>query len=162
MLLLFWNPWLLWLLILCLQKFCWVVFLVNLLVDIYVVYVWKIFSCGYLQIFFHMSFIQSKFSIIIYYCFYTIFSMGFSACINHIYIIYFTAFSGYLISSLISLYSLNTLFTETNRLWLIYESIKALEIKTLIIFSLVFANNTILSCFFFLLLMLTYTFYSYC
>ena len=49
----------------------------------------------------------------------------------------------------ISLYSLNTLFTETNSSWLIYESIKALEIRISIVFNLSFPNNTILSCFFF-------------
>ena len=48
-----------------------------------------------------------------------------------------------------SLYSLNTLFTETNSPWLIYESIKNLEIKTSIIFNLAVPSNTILSCFLF-------------
>ena len=38
--------------------------------------------------------------------------------------------------------------------WLIYESIKALEIKTSIVFNLVFASNTILSCFFFFVLII--------
>ena len=50
----------------------------------------------------------------------------------------------------ISLYSLNTLFTETNSSWLIYESIKALEIRNSIVFNfLSFPNNTNLSYFFF-------------
>ena len=35
---------------------------------------------------------------------------------------------------------------------LIYESIKAFKIKTFMLFNLDFANNTILSCFFFLIL----------
>ena len=45
----------------------------------------------------------------------------------------------------------NTLFTETNPSWSIYESIKSLEIK---LFNLLFANNTTLSCilFFFLII----------
>ena len=43
------------------------------------------------------------------------------------YIIYFTEF---FISSFILLYYLNTLFTERNSSWLIYESIKKLEVKT--------------------------------
>ena len=53
-----------------------------------------------------------------------------------------------MISSFISSYSLNTLFTETNSSWLIYESIKTLEIKTYVLFKLVFVNNIILPCFF--------------
>ena len=73
------------------------------------------------------------------------------------YIVYFTAFSGFLISFFISLYFLNTLFTEINSSWLIYEFIKALQIRTSIAFKLVFANNTILSCFF-CFSWLTYTF----
>ena len=48
-----------------------------------------------------------------------------------------------------SLYSFWTLFNKTNLSWLITESIKALEIKTFILFNLDFANNTIWSCFFF-------------
>ena len=55
--------------------------------------------------------------------------------------------SGFFISSFISLYSLNRLFIETNSSWLIYESINALEIRTSIVFNLIFPNNTILSCF---------------
>ena len=38
---------------------------------------------------------------------------------------------------------------KTNLLWSITESIKVLEIKTSMLFNLDFANNTILSCFFF-------------
>ena len=68
------------------------------------------------------------------------------------YTMYTTAFSGFLISSFISLYSLNRLFTEINFSCLIYELIKASEIKTLIVCNLVFANNTILSCFSLLLM----------
>ena len=50
----------------------------------------------------------------------------------------------------ISLSSLKTLFTETNSSLLIYESIKALEIITSIVFNLSFPSNTsILQCFFF-------------
>ena len=47
----------------------------------------------------------------------------------------------------ISLYSFRTLFINTNSSRLITESIKALEIKTFMLFDLDFAN-TILSCFF--------------
>ena len=54
----------------------------------------------------------------------------------------------FFITSLISSYSFNTLFTETNSSWLIYESIKPLELKTSMVFNLPFASNTILSCFF--------------
>ena len=53
------------------------------------------------------------------------------------------------ISSFISLYSLDTLFIEKNLPCLIYELIKALEIRTLMVFNLAFPSNTILSCFFF-------------
>ena len=41
------------------------------------------------------------------------------------------------------------LFIETNSSWLIIKSIKALEIKTSILFNLDFGNNTFLSCFLF-------------
>ena len=46
-------------------------------------------------------------------------------------------------------HDLKTLFTKTNS-WLIYESVKALEITASMLFKLVFAKTTILSCFFFL------------
>ena len=62
---------------------------------------------------------------------------------------YSTEFSIFFISSIISLCSLNRLFTETNSSGLVYESIKALEIRPSIVFYLSFPNNTILSCFFF-------------
>ena len=38
------------------------------------------------------------------------------------------------------------MFTETNSSWLIYELIKALDIKISIVLNWGFANNTILSC----------------
>ena len=43
---------------------------------------------------------------------------------------------------------LHFLFTETNSSWLIYESIKALDISTSMVSNLVFPSNTILSWFF--------------
>ena len=53
------------------------------------------------------------------------------------------------------IYSLDiTLFAETNSSWLIFESTKALEIKTSTVFNLVFANSTIISYFFFFLLII--------
>ena len=52
------------------------------------------------------------------------------------YIIYYQHF---LNASFMSLYS----FTKINLLWLIYESIKTLDIKTSMAFNLVFANNAI-------------------
>ena len=70
---------------------------------------------------------------------------------HHFYILHSTEVSGYFITSFISFYSLNTLFTETNSSWLIYESIKALEIRTSKLFKLSFPNNAIWSCFFFFL-----------
>ena len=56
------------------------------------------------------------------------------------YIIYYTEF-------FISLYSLKKLFLEAILSWLMHESIKALEIRTSIVFNLSFPNSTILSCF---------------
>ena len=56
--------------------------------------------------------------------------------------------SGFFISSSISQNLFCTLFIKTNSSRIIFESIKALEIKTSMLFNLDFANNTILSCFF--------------
>ena len=58
-------------------------------------------------------------------------------------------------------YSLSTLFIKTNSSLPIFESVKALEIKTSMLFDLDFSNNTILSCFFyFFLINDLYIFYS--
>ena len=62
--------------------------------------------------------------------------------------------SEFFISSFIPLYSLNTLFIETNSSWLIYESINAVEIRISIVFNLFFPNSTILSCFFYIFLLI--------
>ena len=43
---------------------------------------------------------------------------------------------------------------KANSSWVIFQSIKALEIKTSMLFSLSFANNTILSSFFFFFLII--------
>ena len=51
-------------------------------------------------------------------------------------------------------YSFSTLFITTKSSWLIFELIKALEIQTFWLFNLDFGNNTILSCFFFFLLII--------
>ena len=64
----------------------------------------------------------------------------------------------FFISFFISLYYLNT-FTEANFSWLIYESIIALEIKTLIASNLSFLSNTILSCCF-LFFLIIYVYFS--
>ena len=88
---------------------------------------------------------------------YTICFICFSTYIKHFYIVYSSEVSGFIFFFL-SLYSLYTLFTETNSSWLIYESIKTLEIRTLIVFNSSFPNNFILSCFFFFFLSLSYTF----
>ena len=58
-----------------------------------------------------------------------------------------------LISCFITSYSFRTLFFKANSSRLITESIKALEIKTSMLFNLDCVNNTILSCFFFFFLM---------
>ena len=58
-------------------------------------------------------------------------------------------------------YSLSTLFVKTNSSLPIFGSVKALEIKTSMLFDLDFANNTILLCFFyFFLINDLYIFYS--
>ena len=54
----------------------------------------------------------------------------------------------FLISSFISSHSFKTLFIKTNLSRLIFESIKAVGIKTSMLFYLDFANNTTLSYFF--------------
>ena len=61
--------------------------------------------------------------------------------------VYSIEVSGIFISFFISLYSIDTLFSERNSSWLGYESIKALEINASMLFNLDFANKTILSCF---------------
>ena len=97
-----------------------------------------------------MFFIHSQYSITIYYFFDTISFILFPAYIYHIYIVYSRDVSGSFF--FISLFFLNTLFIETNSSWLIYESIKAVEIETLITFNLAFPCNTIGSCFLFFFL----------
>ena len=57
-----------------------------------------------------------------------------------------------MISSFISLYCFKTLFIKTNSSWLVTESIKDLEIKISFLSNFDFANNTILSVFFFLII----------
>ena len=53
-----------------------------------------------------------------------------------------------------SSYFCSTLFIKTSSSWLIFESIKDLEISTSILFNLDFANNTTLSYFFFFFLII--------
>ena len=43
----------------------------------------------------------------------------------------------------VSFYTLTLFFNETNSSWLIFESIETSQIRTSILFNLVFANNTI-------------------
>ena len=66
----------------------------------------------------------------------------------------------FFISSFILLFSFGKLFIKTNSSRLITESIKALEIKTSILFNWDFANNTILSCFFFFFLVIDLYYFS--
>ena len=63
-----------------------------------------------------------------------------------------------MISSSILLYSFSTLFIKTNSSWLNFESIKVLEINASTLFDLDFANNIILSCFFFFCLIINFYF----
>ena len=57
-----------------------------------------------------------------------------------------------MVPSFISSNSFSKLFTRTNSSWLIFKSIKALEIKAYILLNLDFSNNTLLLCFFFFLI----------
>ena len=57
-----------------------------------------------------------------------------------------------MISSFVLFCSFNKLLIKTNSLRLQTESIKALKIKTSMIFNFNFANNIILLCFFFLII----------
>ena len=59
-----------------------------------------------------------------------------------------------MISSFILSYSFSKLFIKTNSPRLIFESIKALEINTSILFNFYFARNIILLCFFFFFLII--------
>ena len=105
----------------------------------------------------------AQYPMIIYYCFYTISFIRFSAFINHIYAVYCTEVSGFFIFTFMSLYSLNALLTETNLSWLIYESIKSLENKSLIVSNFVFTSNTILSyLFFFFIIDICFWFMQWC
>ena len=61
-------------------------------------------------------------------------------------------------SSFVSLHSSSTLITETNSSGLIFESIKATEIKTSMVFNLAFAHNSIILYFFHLFLILDFNF----
>ena len=90
----------------------------------------------------HWSILSSSSNTRIFVCsiFFTIDAIYFC----HFYLVHSTAFLWLLTSSFILLYSINALFTEQNSSWLIYESLKPLEIKTSIVFNLVFANNTTL------------------
>ena len=64
-----------------------------------------------------------------------------------------------MISSFILSYPFDTLFIKTNSSWLIFESIKALGIKTFMIFNLTFASTAISSrAFFIFFWLLTYKF----
>ena len=58
-------------------------------------------------------------------------------------VLFFHAFSEFLIFSFISWCSRNKLFTEGNSSWLIYELFKTLVIKRLTVLNLVFAKKTI-------------------
>ena len=78
------------------------------------------------------------------------------------YNVYYTVFSGFWMSSFISLYSLNTLFIETNSSWLAYKLVRASKMKNLTVLNLIFAVNTILSCFFLFFLINKLCLFSYC
>ena len=56
----------------------------------------------------------------------------------------------------LSSYSLNTWFTKINSSCLIYELIKTLKLLCYLTFMLVFANKSLLSCFYFFLIIELY------
>lgn len=64
-------------------------------------------------------------------------------CVKHIYLFSGLILLAFLSTSFMLLYSFNTPFTKTR---LVYESIRVLEITISMVFNLVFANRTILSC----------------
>ena len=97
-----------------------------------------------------MFFTRPKHSFSIY-GFYTISFILFSAYIIHAHIVYSTEISGFLLLShdiLLTHYLLKQIVMTNIRV----DS--SLRIKTLIVFNLTFANNTILSCFFLFLLII--------
>ena len=112
--LLFYNPWLLGLLIfhkILLRFFvCLFVCLFNLLFISMFSVVWKIFYCSHLQFLWSnassICFSPQSF-IIIYLCLYTISFIRFFTYINHIFIVYSTYVLVLLISSFVFLYFLN-------------------------------------------------------
>ena len=59
-----------------------------------------------------------------------------------------------MISSFISLYTVNTLSIKTNSSWLITESIKVLEIRASMLFNFAFTNDIIFLCLFFFCLII--------
>ena len=85
----------------------------------YLCFIWSeryftVITCKIFGVIFLLHvFYSTRISINIYYCFYVISFIRFSAYINHIYIKYSSEVSGFFIFSFISLYSFNT-FTETN------------------------------------------------
>ena len=100
-------------------RFLWDCLFVPLIDHIYVLH-----SVNHILLFFLANFYYVIFLlyVFIYYCFYVISFISCPPCFNHIYLVYSTEFSGFLFSSFISLYFLNTSL-------LIYESIKDSEIK---------------------------------
>ena len=154
-LLLFFNPWSTWVLVLPLEILylpcllllfiLWFIPMISILL--------RIFPCNDCRIFMVQSFcymliIQPYYFNSTSYCFYTIFFICFSAYRNHVFLFADSIFSRFLIFFFISLCSFSIFFTKTDSSQMIYESIKVLEIKISIVFNLVFAINTILSCFF--------------
>ena len=96
-----------------------------------------------IQSFFCMFFIQPYYFIAINHCFYVASFMCFSVYVNYIYTLSDIVLKGFCIASFISLHSFSALSLK---------QIKTLEIKTSMVFNLVFPINTILSCFFFFFL----------
>ena len=65
---------------------------------------------------------------------------------------------GFLKASYMLLSSFNTSLIKTNSSWQIFDSIKALESETSMVFNLVFAKNTTLPCFLLFLLIIDLNF----
>ena len=117
----------------------------------FIVISWKFYDLILLYVFRLTTIFRQYLLYLICDCFYVVSFIRFSACINPIYIVCYTEL--FILS-----YSLNTLFTERNSSWLIYELIKVLEIRISIVFNVSFPNNNILSCIFFFLLIIDLNF----
>ena len=135
------------------KKFYCIVSLNHLPVDIYVFYDLNVTLLQLLARFLLSSpFFIYVFDLnIICHCYVILLLHNFFHTFFYLYQPYFYSVFYYIILLFynIPLYSLNTLFSERNFSWLIYDSINDLEIRTSIAFNLCFHNSSTLSYFIF-------------